>query len=115
MVGKLPLKRNYRKSASIHRKQANQQLKRIKADITGHIVKRRHTNITNISANYKYLVLIAKEDGCFKIADFANKTAYLEAQSTISIMRAYKYRTSKQRINAMNKIEKYRKVLADKR
>ena len=112
MVGKLPLKRNYRKSASIHRKQANQQLKRIKADITGHIVKRRHTNI---SANYKYLVLIAKEDGCFKIADFANKTAYLEGQSTISIMRAYKYRTSKQRINAMNKIEKYRKVLADKR
>ena len=80
----MPLKRNYRKSASIHRKQANQQLKRIKADITGHIVKRRHTNI---SANYKYLVLIAKEDGCFKIADFVNKTAYLEAQSTISFIR----------------------------
>lgn len=112
MIITLSLKRNYRKPASVQRKQANQQANRIKADITGHTIKRRHTGII---ANYKYLVLIANNDGRFKITDFADKSVYLKAQSAMPIMRAYKYRTSKQRLKAMNKIEKYRKSLTNKR
>lgn len=108
----MSLKRNYHKPASAWRKQANQQANRIKADITGRTIKRRHTGIT---ANYKYLVLIANDDGKFKVTDFANKSVYLKAQSAMLIMRAYKYRTSKQRLKAMNKIEKYRKFLTNKR
>ena len=108
----LSLKRNYHKPASAWRKWVNQQANRIKADITGHTIKRRHTGIT---ANYKYLVLIANDDGKFKVTDFANKSVYLKAQSAMLIMRVYKYRTSKQRLKAMNKIEKYRKFLTNKR
>lgn len=112
MIVTLSLKRNYHKPVSIQRKRANQQANRIKVDITGRTVKRRHTGIT---VNYRYLVLIANDDGRFKVTDFADKSVYLKAQSTMSIMRAYKYRTSKQRLKAMNKIEKYRKSLTNKR
>lgn len=104
----LSLKRNYHKPASAWRKQANQQANRIKADIIGRTIKRRHTGII---VNYRYLALIANDDGKFKVTDFADKSVYLKAQSAMSIMRAYKYRTSKQRLKAMNKLEKYRKSL----